>query len=60
MNVDPKQSESLISTFCEMNDEFREKAVAAVNKVFFRLCHLNGLYEERNSCYKRKSSACYF
>lgn len=34
MNVDPKQIESLINTFCEMNDEFREKAVAAVNKVF--------------------------
>lgn len=35
MNVDPKQIEGLISTFCEMNDEFREKAVAAVNKVFY-------------------------
>ena len=34
MTVDPKQVKDLVTTFCELDEEYREKAVRAVNKVF--------------------------
>lgn len=35
MTVDPKQVKDLVTTFCELDEEYREKALTAVNKVFF-------------------------
>lgn len=30
MTVDPKQVKDLVTTFCELNEEYREKALRAV------------------------------
>lgn len=34
MTVNPKQVKNLVTTFCELDEEYREKALRAVNKVF--------------------------
>lgn len=35
MNVDPKQIDILIKTFCRLNEEYREKAIKEMNGLFF-------------------------
>lgn len=47
MTVDPKQVKDLVTTFCELNEEYREKALRAVNKVFLDYICTRGC-EQRN------------
>lgn len=47
MTVDPKQVKDLVTTFCELDEEYREKALRAVNKVFLDYICTRGC-EQRN------------
>ena len=47
MTVDPKQVKNLVTTFCELDEEYREKALRAVNKVFLDYICTRGC-EQRN------------
>lgn len=47
MTVDPKQVKDLVTTFCELDEEYREKALRAVNKFFLDYICTRGC-EQRN------------
>ena len=37
MNVDPKQIDILIKTFCRLNEEYREKVIKEMKGLFFEM-----------------------
>ena len=46
MTVDPKQVKDLVTTFCELNEEYREKAYSRTDSASCCIYPISNLFKE--------------